>query len=375
MSQITYRQALQQALREEMARDERVIVMGEEIGEVTLTPSKVTEGLFQEFGPKRVRDTPISEEGFIGVGIGAATLGLRPVIEIMTINFVLVAMDQVINHAAKIRTMFGGQLQVPLVIRMNVAQGSQLTAQHSQAFEVWFANTPGLKVVAPTTPYDAKGMMKSAIRDDDPVIFLEAQGSYSERGEVPEEDFTVPFGLAAVPREGSDLTIVAHGYAVRRALRVAERLEGEGISAEVIDLRSLRPLDVQTVVESVGKTHRALCVEQGWPTFGLTAELAARIQRACFADLDAPVERVGGAEVPMPYARPLENAALVNDDKIYGAARQVLRESGMLARGVGRRAPPAAAGQVAQAAPAAPAGSAGGNGRVPVGAAGGVVAG
>jgi pyruvate dehydrogenase E1 component beta subunit len=292
----------------------------------------------------------------------------------MTINFVLVAMDQVINHAAKIRTMFGGKLQVPLVIRMNVAQGSQLTAQHSQAFEVWFANTPGLKVVAPTTPYDAKGMMKSAIRDDDPVIFLEAQGSYSERGEVPEGDYTVPFGLAAVPREGSDLTIVTHGYAVRRALRVAERLEGEGVSAEVIDLRSLRPLDVQTVVDSVRKTHRALCVEQGWPTFGVTAELAARIQRACFADLDAPVERVGGAEVPMPYARPLENAALVNDDKIYGAARQVLRESGMLARGVGRSAasaPPAPP----PAGPASQASQSGGNGRVPAGTASGAVAG
>jgi pyruvate dehydrogenase E1 component beta subunit len=360
MSQITYRQALQQALREEMARDERVLVMGEEIGEVTLTPSKVTEGLFQEFGPKRVRDTPISEEAFIGAGIGAATLGLRPVIEIMTINFVLVAMDQVINHAAKIRTMFGGELQVPLVLRLVVQQGSQLTAQHSQAFEGWFANTPGLKVVAPTTPADAKGLLKSAIRDDDPVIFLEGGQNYSERGEVPEGDYTVPIGLAAVPRQGSDLTLVAHGYAVRRALRVAERLQGEGVSAEVVDLRSLRPLDMETVVASVGKTHRALCIEQGWPTYGVTAELAARIQRACFADLDAPVERVGGAEVPMPYARPLETAALVNDEKIYGAARQVLAESGMLARGVG--GPPAPGGP-------------GGNGAVRAGAPARAVAG
>ena len=361
MPQITYRQALQQALREEMARDERVIVMGEEIGEVTLTPSKVTEGLFQEFGARRVLDTPISEEGFVGLGIGASTLGLRPVLEIMTINFVLVAMDQVINHAAKIRTMFGGELHVPIVIRMNVAQGSQLTAQHSQAFEGWFANTPGLKVVAPTTPYDAKGLMKSAIRDDDPVVFLEGGQHYSERGEVPEEDFTVPIGLANVVREGADLTIVAHGYAVRRAMRVAERLHGEGVDAEVIDLRSLRPLDMETVATSVRKTHRALCVEQGWPTYGVTAELAARIQRACFADLDAPVERVGGAEVPMPYARPLENAALVNDDKIYAAARQLLVESGMLTRGVGP-------------APAAD-GPAGGNGRVPEAAAAEAVAG
>jgi pyruvate dehydrogenase E1 component subunit beta len=320
----------------------------------------VTAGLMDAFGPDRIRDTPISEEGFVGAGVGAAMLGERPVVEIMTLNFLLVAMDQVINHAAKIRTMFGGELHVPIVIRMNVAQGSQLTAQHSQAFEGWFANTPGLKVVAPTTPYDAKGLMKSAIRDDDPVVFLEGGQHYSERGEVPEGEFTVPIGLADVVREGSDLTIVAHGYAVRRALRVAERLHGEGVDAEVIDLRSLRPLDMETVVASVRKTHRALCVEQGWPTYGVTAELAARIQRACFADLDAPVERVGGAEVPMPYARPLENAALVNDDKIYGAARQVLTESGMLARGVG---------------PAPADGPAGGNGRVPAAAAAEAVAG
>jgi pyruvate dehydrogenase E1 component beta subunit len=366
MPQITFRQALQQALREEMARDESVVVLGEEIGEVTLTPSKVTEGLFQEFGPKRVRDTPISEEAFIGLGIGAATLGLRPVIEIMTINFVLVAMDQVINHAAKIRTMFGGELNVPLVLRLVVQQGSQLTAQHSQAFEGWFANTPGLKVVAPTTPHDAKGLMKTAIRDDDPVIFLEGGQFYSERGQVPEGDYTVPIGLADVPREGGDLTIVAHGYAVRRALRVAERLQGDGVSAEVVDLRSLRPLDMETVAASVRKTHRALCVEQGWPTYGVTAELAARIQRACFADLDAPVERVGGAEVPMPYSRPLEAAALVNDDKIYGAARRLLAESGMLARGVGGAGRPGGA---------EPGPQAGGNGRVPAGAGAGAVAG
>ncbi|HEX2036263.1 MAG TPA: alpha-ketoacid dehydrogenase subunit beta [Chloroflexota bacterium] len=339
MAQITYRQALQQALREEMARDERVFVMGEEIGEVTLTPSKVTEGLFQAFGPKRVRDTPISEEGFIGVGVGAATLGLRPVIEIMTINFVLVAMDQIINHAAKIRCMFGGELNVPMVIRMVVAQGSQLTAQHSQSFEGWFANTPGLKVLAPATPYDAKGLLKSAIRDDDPVIFLEGQAIYSDRGEVPEEEYTVPIGLANVLRQGTDMTIISHGYIVRRAMNLAERLHQEGIEAEVVDLRSLRPLDMETVAESVRKTHRALCIESGWPTYGVTAELAARIQRACFAELDAPVERVGGAEVPMPYARSLENAALVNEEKIYRAAHQVLAESGMLTRGLSPRGP------------------------------------
>jgi len=332
---MTYREALQQAMREEMRRDDRVFVMGEEIGRVTITPSKVTEGLFQEFGAKRVRDTPIAEEGFVGAAIGAAMLGLRPVVEIMTLNFILVAMDMVINHAAKIRYMFGGETTVPMVIRTPGGGGGQLTAQHSQSFEVWFANTPGLKVVAPATPRDAKGLLKSAIRDDDPVLFLENLPLYSTRGDVPDGEYTIPIGLADVPRQGTDLTLIAHSYAVVRAHKLADRLEEEGISAEVVDLRSLRPFDMETVAGSVRKTHRALCIEEGWPTFGVGAELTARIQKACFADLDAPVERVGGAEVPMPYARPLERAALVNDNKIYQAAQALLKESGMLRRGVG----------------------------------------
>jgi pyruvate dehydrogenase E1 component beta subunit len=335
MSEITYREALQQAMREEMRRDDSVFVMGEEIGRVTITPSKVTEGLFQEFGPKRVRDTPIAEEGFVGAAIGAAMLGLRPVVEIMTLNFILVAMDQVINHAAKVRYMFGGEAQVPLVIRTPGGGGGQLTAQHSQSFEVWFASTPGLKVLAPATPADAKGLLKSAIRDDDPVLFLESLPLYATRGEVPDGDYTTPIGVANVLRQGTDLTIVSHSFATLRAMRLANRLAQEGIEAEVVDLRSLRPFDMETVAASVRKTHRALCIEEGWPTYGVTAELAARIHRACFADLDAPVERVGGAEVPMPYARPLERTALVNDDKIYQAAQDLLRESGMLSRGVG----------------------------------------
>lgn len=339
MAELTYRQALQQAIREEMLRDERVFVMGEEIGQTTITPSKVTEGLFQEFGAKRVRDTPIAEEGFVGAAIGAAMLGLRPVVEIMTLNFILVAMDMVINHAAKVRYMFGGEVKVPLVIRTPGGGGGQLTAQHSQSFEAWFANTPGLKVVAPATPRDAKGLLKSAIRDDDPVLFLENLPIYAERGEVPDGEYVIPIGLADVRREGSDLTIVAHSYAVSRSLRVARRLEEEGIHAEVVDLRSLRPLDVETIVHSVRKTHRVLCVEEGWPSYGVSAEIAARVQRACFSDLDAPVERVGGAEVPMPYSRPLERAALVNEEKIYWAARSVLAESGMLSRGVGNTGP------------------------------------
>jgi pyruvate dehydrogenase E1 component beta subunit len=328
-----FRDALNQALREEMQRDERVFVMGEEIGRFEGS-YKVTRGLINEFGQKRVRETPISEEGFVGAGIGAAMLGLRPVVEIMTLNFILVAMDMVINHAAKIRYMFGGEVQVPLVIRTPGGAGGQLTAQHSQSFEGWFGNTPGLKVVAPANPHDAKGLLKSAIRDEDPVLFVENLMIYNERGDVPEGDYTVPIGVAAVPREGTDLTIVSHSYATVRSLRVANRLAQEGINAEVVDLRSIRPLDVETVVNSVRKTHRVLCVEEGWPTYGITAELAARIQKACFDELDAPVERVGGAEVPMPYAKPLETAAIVNEEKIYQAARAVVAESGMLARGV-----------------------------------------
>jgi pyruvate dehydrogenase E1 component beta subunit len=352
MAEITYREALQQAIREEMRRDENVFVMGEEIGRVTITPSKVTEGLFQEFGPKRVRDTPIAEEGFTGVAIGAAMLGLRPVVEIMTLNFILVAMDQIVNHAAKIRYMFGGEVKVPLVIRTPGGGGGQLTAQHSQSFEVWFASTPGLKVLAPATPADAKGLLKSAIRDDDPVLFLENLPLYATRGEVPEGDYTTPIGVANVLREGTDLTVISHSFSTVRAMRLANRLAQEGINVEVVDLRSLRPFDMETVVASVRKTHRALCIEEGWPTYGVTAEIAARIQRACFADLDAPVERAGGAEVPMPYARPLERAALVNDEKIYQAAQALLRESGMLRRGIG--ASPAAAAAPAPSAPATP---------------------
>jgi pyruvate dehydrogenase E1 component beta subunit len=333
MPEMLFRDALTQALREEMQRDERVFVMGEEIGRFEGS-YKVTRGLITEFGQKRVRETPIAEEGFMGAGIGAAMLGLRPVVEIMTLNFILVAMDMVINHAAKIRYMFGGEVQVPMVIRTPGGAGGQLTAQHSQSFEVWFANTPGMKVLAPANPHDAKGLLKSAIRDEDPVLFLENLMIYNERGEVPEGDYTVPIGVAAVPREGTDLTIVSHSYATVRALRVAKRLAEEGIEAEVVDLRSLRPLDVETIVTSVRKTHRLLCVEEGWPTYGVSAEIAARVQKACFAELDAPVERVGGAEVPMPYAKPLETAAIVNEEKIYQAARAVLAESGMLARGV-----------------------------------------
>jgi pyruvate dehydrogenase E1 component beta subunit len=323
--ELSVRQALREALREELERDERVMVIGEEVG-VFQGSYRVTEGLLEAFGEERVRDTPISEEGFVGAAIGAAMAGARPVVEIMTVNFSLLAMDQIVNHAAKIRYMFGGEAGCPLVIRTPGGGGSQLTAQHSQSFDAWYAHVPGLKVLAPATPADAKGLLKAAIRDDDPVMFLESFPLYNIKGEVSDDaDEVAPIGRARIAREGEDLTIVAHSFAVVRALRVADRLaEEDDVSAEVIDLRSLRPLDFETVAESVGKTNRALCVEEGWATYGVTAELAARISCACFDDLDAPVGRVGATEVPLPYAKNLEQAALPGDDKILAAARVVL---------------------------------------------------
>jgi pyruvate dehydrogenase E1 component beta subunit len=330
MADMTYREALRRALDEELDRDQDVFLMGEEIGRFQGS-YKVTQGLWEKYGPRRVRETPISEAGFVGAGVGAAMMGLRPVVEIMTINFILVAMDQVINHAAKVRYMFGGTVGVPMVIRTPGGAGAQLTAQHSQSLEAWFAGCPGLKVVAPASPADAFGMLKTAIRDDDPVLFCENLVMYNVTGPVPDDpEFTVPLGKAAVVREGSDLTIVAHSYTVQRALRVADHLALDGVETEVVDLRSLRPLDADTVAESVRKTNRALVAEEGWSTYGVGAELAARIHRICFDDLDAPVERVGQAEVPMPYSKPLELAALPLEAKIEAAARGLLRDCGVL---------------------------------------------
>jgi pyruvate dehydrogenase E1 component beta subunit len=329
MADVTYREALRRALDEELARDERVFLMGEEIGRFEGS-YKVTAGLWKKWGGKRVRETPISEEGFVGAGIGAAMLGLRPVVEIMTVNFILVAMDMVVNHAAKISQMFGGKVGVPMVIRTPGGAGAQLTAQHSQSLEAWFAGCPGMKVVAPASVADAYGMMKTAIRDDDPVLFVENLVMYNITGTMPDDpDYTVPLGRAAVVRQGRDLTLVAHSYTVQRALRVADTMARDGIEIEVVDLRSLRPLDAETVAESVRKTNRALIAEEGWSTYGVGAELAARIHRLCFDDLDAPVERVGGAEVPMPYSKPLELAALPLESKIEAAARGLLAESGI----------------------------------------------
>jgi pyruvate dehydrogenase E1 component beta subunit len=330
VADVTYREALRRALDEELERDEDVFLMGEEIGRFEGS-YKVTAGLWEKYGAKRVRETPISEEGFVGAGIGAAMLGLRPVVEIMTINFILVAMDQIVNHAAKIHYMFGGTVKVPMVVRAPGGAGAQLTAQHSQSLEAWFAGVPGLKVVAPATPADAYGMLKTAIRDEDPVLFYENLVMYNVTGELPEDpEALVPFGKAAVVREGSDLTIVAHSYTVQRALRVADTLSREGVDIEVVDLRSLRPLDAETVAESVRKTNRALVAEEGWSTYGVGAELASRIHFLCFDDLDHPVERVGGAEVPMPYSKPLELAALPLEAKIEAAARSILKNCGVL---------------------------------------------
>jgi pyruvate dehydrogenase E1 component beta subunit len=322
---MTYREALRLALREELTRDERVFLMGEEVG-VFEGAYKVSAGLLAEFGPDRVRDTPISEEGFVGAGVGAAMLGERPVVEIMTLNFLLIAMDQVINHAAKVRAMFGGEVGCPIVIRAPNGAGNQLTAQHSQSFEGWFAGTPGLKVVAPASPADAKGLLKAAIRDEDPVLVIENLPIYKEKGEVPlDPDFITPIGRAAVARPGRDITLVSHSFATVRALEVAQRLsQSHGVEAEVVDLRSLRPLDVETVAESVARTNRAVCVEEGWPSYGVSAELAARIQSACFDDLDAPVERVGMAEVPLPYAKKLELAAMPGQERIEAAVLHTL---------------------------------------------------
>ena len=320
---IYYRQALNQALREEMERDPDVFVIGEDVAQYQ-GAYRVTEGLLDAFGEGRCRDTPIAEEAIVGVGVGAAMLGLRPVVELMTINFSLLAIDQIVNHAAKILYMSGGQYRIPLVIRCPEGSGMQLGAQHSQHLESWFAHVPGLKVVAPGTPYDAKGLLKSSIRDDNPVIFVENQLLYTSKGEVPEEDYTVPIGKAEVKREGSDVTIVAYLRMVGIALKAAEMLLQEGVEAEVVDLRSLRPLDVETVLESVRKTHRAVVVEEDWPQYGVGAQVVDQIQFGAFDYLDAPILRVASADTPMPYSRELELSALPDERKVAGAVKSVL---------------------------------------------------
>ena len=323
MAVITYRDALNQALREEMQRDDRVFLMGEEVG-VYQGAYKVSKGLLQEFGEMRVVDTPITELGFAGVGVGAAMVGLRPIIEFMTWNFALLALDQVVNSAAKMLSMSGGQYNIPIVFRGPNGAALQLSAQHSQAWESWLAHIPGLKVVAPGTPADAKGLLKAAIRDDNPVIVLEGEMLYNTKGEVPDGEIVTPIGKAQVKRAGAHCTLVTYGKMILVAQQVADALAKESIDVEVIDLLSLRPIDVETVAASVQKTNRAVVLEEGGEICGIGAQVSDFIQRECFDDLDAPVLRVHQADVPMPYAKNLERAAKPDVAKTIAAIKKVL---------------------------------------------------
>jgi len=324
MAVITYREALNQALREEMQRDPDVFLMGEEVAEYD-GAYKVSRGLLKEFGARRVVDTPIAELGFAGIGVGAAMAGLRPVIEFMTWNFALLAIDQVVNSAAKLRYMSGGQIGCPIVFRGPGGAALQLAAQHSQALESWYAHVPGLKVVMPATPADAKGLLKAAIRDDDPVVFIEGEMLYNTKGDVPETgDFVIPIGQADVKRAGDHVTIVCHSKTVPVALKAAETLAQEGISAEVVDLRTIRPLDTETILASVAKTNRCVILEEGWPYAGVGAQVVDVIQRDAFDHLDAPILRVTGADVPMPYNKQLEKAAKADPARAVAAVKRVL---------------------------------------------------
>ena len=323
MPEITYREALNQALAEEMDRDDSVFLMGEEVGEYD-GAYKVSKGLLDRFGSLRVVDSPISELGFAGLGVGAAMVGLRPVIEFMTFNFSILALDQVLHSAAKMLYMSGGQLNIPMVFRGPTGAALQLAGQHSQAAETWYVHAPGIKVVTPATPADAKGLLKAAIRDDDPVVVMEGELLYNIRGEVPEGDHLVPLGSADLKREGEDVSLITHGKMVHLALQAATRLARDGIEADVLDLRSLRPLDVDAILASVRKTHRAVYLEEGWPYAGIGAQIAATIQEEAFDDLDAPILRVTQADAPMPYAKNLEQLAKPNVERVMDACRRVL---------------------------------------------------
>ncbi|HBK87667.1 MAG: pyruvate dehydrogenase complex E1 component subunit beta [Cyclobacteriaceae bacterium] len=323
MREIQFREALREAMSEEMRRDSRVHLMGEEVAEYN-GAYKVSQGMLDEFGPDRVIDTPISELGFAGVAVGAAVNGVRPIVEFMTFNFSLVAIDQIINAAAKFYSMSGGQYNVPIVFRGPTGNAGQLGAQHSQNFENWFANTPGLKVVVPSNPYDAKGLLKASIRDNDPVIFMESELMYGDKGEVPTEEYIIPIGVADIKRAGSDVTIVSFGKIMKVALAAAVELEKEGISAEVIDLRSVRPIDYASVVESVKKTNRLVIVEEAWPLSSIATEITYHIQKHAFDYLDAPIQRVNSMDVPLPYASTLIQAILPNVEKTIKAVKTVM---------------------------------------------------
>ncbi len=328
MAEITYREALNQALKEEMTRDDAVFLMGEEVAEYD-GAYKVSRGLLKEFGARRVVDSPISELGFAGLGVGAAMVGLRPVIEFMTFNFSYLALDQVINTAAKWLYMSNGQIKVPIVFRGPNGAALQLSAQHSQACETYYVHAPGVKVVTPATPADAKGLLKAAIRDDDPVAVMEGETLYNFKGEVPDdEDFIVPIGKADIKREGEDVSIITHGKAVHIALQAAAKLEKDGVKAEVVDLRSIRPLDVDTILASVRKTNRAVYLEEGWAFASVGAQVVSLIQEEAFDDLDAPVLRVSQADIPMPYAKNLEAAAKPSADRLVQACNRILYRNG-----------------------------------------------
>jgi pyruvate dehydrogenase E1 component beta subunit len=324
MREIQFREALREALSEEMRRDENVFLMGEEVAEYN-GAYKVSQGMLDEFGPKRVIDTPIAELGFAGIGVGAAANGLRPVIEFMTFNFSLVAIDQIINSAAKMMAMSAGQYTCPIVFRGPTGNAGQLGAQHSQNFENWFANTPGLKVVVPHSPYDAKGLLKSSIRDNDPVIFMESEVMYGDKGNVPEEEYLIPLGQANVLKEGSDVTIVSFGKMIPRVVLPAiAELEKEGIKAELIDLRTVRPIDYATVINSVKKTNRCVVVEEAWPLAAISSEITYHLQRYAFDYLDAPVIRVNNMDIPLHYAPTLIEATLPNVKRTIDAVKSVM---------------------------------------------------
>ncbi len=323
MPLISYREALNDAMREEMQRDSNVFILGEDVGFFG-GAFKITEGLFAEFGEKRVIDTPIAEGLIVGAAIGAAMTGLRPIAELMTVNFALLAMDQIVNHAAKIRYMFGGKARVPLVVRAPGGGGKQLGAQHSQSLESYFLHCPGLKLVMPSTPKDAKGLLKESIRDNGPVIFLEHEHLYNTKGEVPSEDYTTPLGKADIKRNGRDLTIVAYSNMLLTALEAANQLEKEGISVEIVDPRTINPLDIHTIIASVKKTNRVIIVEEDWKTGGVGAEIATQIYENAFTSLDAPIIRVAGKDTPMPYAKNLERAAIPQAEDIIQASINLL---------------------------------------------------
>ncbi len=323
MRTIEFREALREAMNEEMRRDETIFLMGEEVAEYN-GAYKVSKGMLAEFGEKRIIDTPIAELGFTGIAIGASTNGLRPIVEFMTFNFSLVAIDQIINSAAKMKSMSGGQYSCPIVFRGPTGSAGMLSSQHSQAFENWYANCPGLKVIVPSNPYDAKGLLKAAIRDNDPVIFMESEQMYGDKGEVPESEYILPIGVADIKKEGKDVTIVSFGKIIKQALGAAAELEKEGISAEVIDLRTVRPIDYTAVINSVKKTNRLVIVEEAWPLASISSEIAFKVQKDAFDYLDAPVVRVTCADVPLPYAPTLIEASLPNVKRVVKAVKEVM---------------------------------------------------